>query len=152
MLSTQMLDYPKLFAAGSMVSPIKILVLEDDHGTIDLLQSVLESDGFRLTAASAHPAGFEFLEELKPDVIVLVLDAPDAEGLAMCRKLRQATAVPILVLSSNGKPNFGEQVLDEGADDYLVKPTTSNLIVASLNKLTRRARAESAAVKGSSQP
>lgn len=151
MFSSFSFNHPKQIAAGTMVSRVKVLVLEDDHGTTDLLKSVLEPDSFQLVAAPSRQIGPAGLESLKPDVIVLVLDAPDAEGLAVCMHLRQATTAPILILSSNGKSNFAEQALDAGADDYLVKPTTSNLIIASMNKLTRRARAERDAVKSSSE-
>lgn len=134
--------------AGKMDAPIKILVLEDDHGVADLLKTVAESDCLQVTTVSSVQQGLDLALSLEPDTIILVLDKPNAEYLAVCRRFRQCNRrVPILVLSSNGKPGFSEQILNAGADDYLAKPITSNLIMASLNKLTRRARAEQEAVK-----
>jgi DNA-binding response OmpR family regulator len=130
-----------------MTTPVKILVLEDDHGITDLLNTVSEPDCFQLTVAFTEQQGLEYIQSVKPDVIILVLDKPDADGLTTCAHFRQSSRASILVLSSNGKSTFAEQVLNVGADDYISKPVTSNLIVASVNKLTRRARAEKEAVK-----
>jgi two-component system alkaline phosphatase synthesis response regulator PhoP len=131
-----------------MDAPIKILVLEDDHGVTDLLKTVAESDCLQITAVASEQQGLDLAVSLKPDVIILVLDKPDADALAICRQFRQCNRrVPILVLSSNGRPGYSEQILNAGADDYLAKPITSTLVMASLNKLTRRARAEREAIK-----
>jgi two-component system KDP operon response regulator KdpE len=147
MFSPLLLTSRSQASAGDMTVPVKILVLEEDHGITDLLKTVAEPDCFEITVAFTEQQGLELADSVKPDVIILVLDKPDAGGLITCEHFRQSSRAPILVLSSNGKPTFAEQVLNAGADDYLSKPATSGLIVASVNKLTRRARAEKQAVK-----
>jgi DNA-binding response OmpR family regulator len=120
--------------------PLNIFVYEEDHGLSELLRTLLEPESFRVSTAASVAEGILQVERANPDIIVLVLDLPDQDGLDACRRFRRGSDAPILVLSSNGRPNFAEQALDAGADDYLVKPINSNLIVASLNKLFRRAR------------
>jgi DNA-binding response OmpR family regulator len=146
MFSPLLLSSHSQASTGAMTAPVKILVLEDDHGITDLLKTVTEPDCFHLTVAFNEQQGLELAETVKPDVIILVLDRTDADGLSTCAHFRQSSLAPILVLSSNGKPTFAEQVLNVGADDYISKPATSGLIVASVNKLARRARAEKQAV------
>lgn len=126
---------------GMDLNPLNIFVCEEDHGVSELLRTLLEPEGFGVASAATVAEGILQVQRVKPDVIVLVLDLPDQDGLDACRRFRRCSDAPILVLSSNGRPNFAEQALDAGADDYLVKPINSNLVVASLNKLTRRARA-----------
>jgi two-component system OmpR family response regulator/two-component system response regulator RstA len=80
--------------------------------------------------------------QLRPDVIVLDLLLPGVDGWQVCREIRSFSAVPILVLSANSKPGMATIALDQGADDYLLKPTPTNVLVAHLRKLIRRSRAE----------
>jgi two-component system KDP operon response regulator KdpE len=72
---------------------------------------------------------------------VVDLMMPEIDGFSLCRKIREFSQVPILVLSAVNKPGITAQVLETGADDYLNKPMKSNLLVAHLNKLARRAKA-----------
>jgi two-component system KDP operon response regulator KdpE len=125
-----------------MQTPLNVLVCEEDHAVSELLRTLLEPDGFFVVSAGSVASGIDHLGCAHSDVIVLVLDLPGQDGLEACRRFRRCSPAPILVLSSNGKPNFAEQVLDAGADDYLVKPINNTLVIASLNKLARRARVE----------
>jgi DNA-binding response OmpR family regulator len=123
-----------------MPTPLTILVCEDDHAVSELLKSLLDQENFLVSSAKSFADGIAMVERSHLDVIILVLDLPDQDGIAACRQFRRCSSAPILVLSSNGKSNFAEQILDAGADDYLVKPINNNLVLASLNKLARRAR------------
>jgi two-component system KDP operon response regulator KdpE len=82
-----------------------------------------------------------------PDVIILDLMMPDMDGYEVCAKIRDFSIVPILVLSALDMPGMVSKALDAGADDYLIKPVTSSILIAHLNNLVRRANAP--AVKGS---
>jgi len=79
---------------------------------------------------------------LCPDVIILDLFMPGLDGWQVCKSIREYSQVPILVLSAINKPGTVAKALDEGADDYLIKPVPSGVLVAHLNNLIRRARAE----------
>jgi DNA-binding response OmpR family regulator len=84
----------------------------------------------------------ELARTLRPDVMVVDLLMPGMDGLHVCREVRKFSSVPILVLSAFSKPAAITQALDEGADDFLIKPMKNNVLIASINKLARRARAE----------
>jgi DNA-binding response OmpR family regulator len=75
-------------------------------------------------------------------VMVVDLLMPDMDGLKVCREVRQFGCMPILILSAVSRPNIAEEVLNSGADDFLIKPMSSGVLIASLNRLARRARAE----------
>lgn len=142
MFSTPHLSSRNQPFAATMTAPIKILILDDDYGTSDLLRTILEPECFDLTTTRSQEESLELAKRTTPDVIVLVLNMSDDEGLALCRAFRAICVTPILVLSSNGRQGFAEKFLNEGADDYLVKPINNSVMVASINRLARRARAE----------
>jgi len=119
-----------------------ILIVDDDSDTTDLLKIILEPNGFKVIVANTGRQGVELARSLGPDVMVVDLLMPDMDGLKVCREVRQFSSMPILILSAVSRPNVAEEVLDSGADDFLVKPMSSGVLIASLNRLARRARAE----------
>lgn len=130
-----------------MLRKPRLLVIDDDSETIDLLKIILEPNDFEVVTTTSGCEGVQLAHQLKPDVMIVDLLMPDMDGLNVCREVRKFSSAPILVLSAVGKPGMATQALDEGADDYLIKPMNHNLLVASLKKLTRRARAEQEAAR-----
>ena len=122
--------------------PTKILIIDDDADMIDLLKIVLQPNAFELTTAYNGQDGIELIRQFKPDIIILDLLLPGIDGLSVCREVRSFSNIPILVLSAVNRPGIVAQALDVGADDYLHKPMKSSILIASLNKLARRMRAE----------
>jgi DNA-binding response OmpR family regulator len=120
----------------------KVLIVDEDSDTTDLLKTILEPNDFKVMVANTGKLGVEMARSLDPDVMVVDLLMPDMDGLKVCREVRQFSSMPILILSAVSRPNVAEQVLDSGADDFLVKPMSSGVLIASLNRLARRARAE----------
>ncbi len=120
----------------------KVLIVDDDSDTTDLLKIILEPNGFKVIVANTGRQGIELARNLDPDVMVVDLLMPDMDGLKLCREVRQFSNMPILILSAVSRPNVAEEVLNSGADDFLVKPMSSGVLIASLNRLARRARAE----------
>ena len=120
----------------------KVLIVDDDRDTTDLLKIILELNDFKVMVANTGELGIEIAHSLNPDVMVVDLLMPDMDGLKVCRDIRQFTSMPILILSAVSRPNVAEEVLDSGADDFLVKPISSGVLIASLKRLARRARAE----------
>jgi DNA-binding response OmpR family regulator len=125
----------------------RVLIVDDDNDTTDLLKIILAPGDFDVVTASTGQEGIELVQKFNPDVMVVDLLMPGMDGLMVCKQVRKFSSVPILVLSAVGKPGIVEQALNEGADDYLIKPMNRNVLVASLNKLARRAHAEQAAIK-----
>ena len=76
-----------------------------------------------------------------PDVIILDLMMPEMDGYQVCNAIRPFSSVPILILSAFDMPGMVSKALDAGADDYLIKPVASSILIAHLNNLVRRANA-----------
>ncbi len=122
--------------------PTKILAIDDDAALTDLLATLLKTHGFDVVTANYGESGIELAQSASPDLIILDLMMPDQDGWSVCQKIRAFSTVPIIVLSALNDPVMIANALDAGADDYLVKPVPSNLLVAHINTLTRRAAAE----------
>jgi DNA-binding response OmpR family regulator len=120
----------------------KVLVVDDDSDTTDLLRYILEPMAFEVITANTGEEGIQLARSLSPDVMVVDLLMPGMDGLKVLRSVRQFSSIPILILSAVNKPNMAEQALNDGADDFLIKPMNSNVLIASINKLARRARVE----------
>lgn len=120
----------------------KILVVDDDNDTTDLLKVFLEPKNFEVITAGSGEQGLELLRSDFPDIIVIDLLMPEMEGLRVLRTIRQFSSIPVLILSAVNKPNVAAQALDDGADDFLIKPMSSSVFIASIKKLARRARFE----------
>ena len=120
----------------------KILIIDDDFATTELLDSILRSNDFQAFSANYGQEGIELAKKIKPDLVILDLIMPGMDGWQITRHLRNFLNVPILVLSVIDKPKEIARILDEGADDYMIKPVPGNLLVARIKTLTRRAKAE----------
>jgi two-component system KDP operon response regulator KdpE len=118
----------------------RVLIIDDDITMTDVLKRILEGAHFEVMAANTSIEGIEAIGQWKPDIVILDLIMPGMDGLQVCKAIRSFSDVPILVLSVIDKPETIAQVLDNGADDYLVKPVPSGILIAHLNKISRRAR------------
>lgn len=118
---------------------IKLLVIDDDTAVTDLLSLLLKSQGFEVFATNNSSDGLSMIRELQPDLVILDLMMPEMDGWEVCRAVRQFNQqVPIIILSALNDPSMIASVLDAGADDYLTKPTPSRVLVAHINRLTKR--------------
>lgn len=117
---------------------IKLLVIDDDTAVTDLLSLLLRSQGFEVFATNNSTDGLNMIREIQPNLVVLDLMMPEMDGWEVCRSVRQFSQVPIIILSALNDPSMIASVLDAGADDYLTKPTPSRVLVAHINRLTKR--------------
>jgi two-component system KDP operon response regulator KdpE len=116
----------------------KIIVIDDDTAVTDLLSVLLKSHGFEVVAANSSTEGLHYIRENHLDLVILDLMMPDMDGWEVCKAVREFSQVPIIILSALNDPSMVASVLDAGADDYLTKPTPSRVLVAHINRLTRR--------------
>lgn len=123
--------------------PTRVLIIDDDESMVEMLRLILEPDVFEVFIANNSTSGIDLTRETLPDVVILNLLMPDMSGWEICREIRNFSQVPILVLSAISKPGMVSKALDEGADDYLIKPMTSSVLIAHVKRLARRARAKS---------
>ena len=117
---------------------IKLLVIDDDSAVTDLLSLLLKSQGFEVTTTNSSMDGLNSIREAHPDLVILDLMMPEMDGWEICKSVRQFSQVPIIILSALNDPSMIASVLDAGADDYLTKPTPSRVLVAHINRLTKR--------------
>lgn len=120
----------------------RVLVIDDDKVLTDMLEISLDPVYFNVITANSGESGLAAARTQKPDVIILDLVMPGVNGWQIGKAIREFSNIPILVLSALDKPEVVTSALDEGADDFLLKPVSMEILVAHLNKLTRRARAE----------
>ena len=115
-----------------------VLTIDDDPAITDLLSALLKASNFSVLVANSGAEAIRIIKEEFPWVVILDLMMPVMDGWQVCRAVRTFSSVPILVLSALDDPSVVASVLDSGADDYLVKPVPSAVLVAHINKLVRR--------------
>ena len=117
----------------------RILIVEDEHPMRRALQDCLQAEGYRILTASDGDAGLQKALEEKPDLILLDIMMPRLDGFAVCAELRRlGRATPILMLTAKGQIEDRVTGLDAGADDYLVKPFSTEELLARVRALLRR--------------
>ena len=115
------------------------MVVEDEADFADYLRRGLTYEGYRISLASSGEAGLVLVRQLRPDLVILDVMLPGIDGLALCRRLREAAyAGPVLMLTARGAVNDRIVGLDAGADDYLAKPFAFDELLARLRSLLRR--------------
>ena len=119
-------------------SPTKLLVIDQDTLGENFIKQTLNPDGYEVVKVNSSAEGIQTSQTWNPDVIIINIMQPATNGWKLCRKLREYSKVPILVLAAVSDPNSIAVWLDAGADDYLTKPFSSEILVAHLQKLTRR--------------
>ncbi len=118
---------------------MKILVVEDDLSLSDVLSFTLRRAGYEVVTVFDGLAALQQWEAEKPDLIVLDLNLPKLDGLAVCRRIRSQSQIPIIILSVRSADEMIVQGLELGADDYVVKPFSPNQLVARIKAVSRRA-------------
>ena len=131
-----------------MNSNARILIIEDERPMRTALVDALEAEGHRVLTAADGEEGLERALAEKPDLILLDLMMPKLDGYAVCAELRRlANPVPILILTAKGQLDDRVKGLDLGADDYLVKPFSSEELLARVRAVLRRVARPDAALR-----
>ncbi|WP_158817658.1 response regulator [Methylocapsa sp. S129] len=125
-------------------APVRILLVEDDSTISGMLAEILAENGFAASAVGSAPEMDRALERGDVDLIVLDVMLPGEDGLAICRRLRAASSVPIIMLTALGEEVDRIVGLEIGADDYVTKPFNSRELIARIRALLRRCRATGA--------
>ena len=99
-----------------------ILVIDDEPQILRALRTILKARQFRVNTASRGEEGLTLAAAQPPDVVILDLSLPDMDGIEVCRRLREWTQAPVIVLSVRESEQDKVAALDSGADDYLTKP------------------------------
>jgi DNA-binding response OmpR family regulator len=117
----------------------RILIIEDEAPMRMALKDILEAEGHRVLTATDGAAGLQSALDEKPDLILLDVMMPRLDGFALCAELRRLERhVPVLMLTAKGRVEDRVHGLDTGADDYLVKPFSTEELLARVRALLRR--------------
>ncbi len=118
----------------------RLLIVDDDEALTDLLVEYFGRFGHELLTAPNAAEGRRLLRSASPDLVILDVMLPDADGMDLCRELRAASAIPIVMLTARGDLPDRVLGLELGADDYVAKPFEPRELVARVETLMRRAR------------
>jgi DNA-binding response OmpR family regulator len=115
-----------------------ILVADDDPQILRLITRNLELEGYQVLAAADGQQALEEIEARMPDLVLLDIMMPRLDGLTVCARVREFSAVPIIMLTSLGQDQDKVRGLDAGADDYLTKPFSLEELFARVRAVLRR--------------
>jgi DNA-binding response OmpR family regulator len=115
-----------------------VLVIEDDPNTANLVALYLEKDGYTALQANDGRSGLTMAAVHKPALVILDLMLPKMDGWEVCRRLRKASDVPVIMLTARGEEVDRVSGLTLGADDYVVKPFSPRELVARVQAVLRR--------------
>jgi DNA-binding response OmpR family regulator len=117
---------------------MKALIVDDDLALADVVSFTLRRAGFEVTVANDGLTALQRWAQEKPDFIILDLNLPKLSGLQVCRQIRLESDVPILILSVRGEDDDIVTGLQEGADEYIVKPFSPRQLIARIEAVLRR--------------
>jgi DNA-binding response OmpR family regulator len=116
----------------------KVLVIDDDERLNALLTRYMDRFGFAVHSATDPRAGLRMLKSDPPDIVILDVMLPEMDGFAVCRKLRDTSHIPVIMLTARGEVMDRILGLELGADDYLAKPFEPRELVARVQAVLRR--------------
>jgi DNA-binding response OmpR family regulator len=122
----------------------RILIIEDELHMRAALEKCLAAEGYRVLTAAEGESGLQSALEEKPDLVLLDIMMPRLDGFTVCAELRRlANPVPVLMLTAKGQVGDRVRGLDAGADDYLIKPFSTDELLARVRSLLRRVQRQS---------
>lgn len=125
----------------SSEADVRVLVVDDDPALAEVVARYLRRDGYEVDYAPDGETGLRQALATLPDLVVLDLMMPGMDGFEVCRRLREATAIPVVMLTARGEENDRIAGLDLGADDYVTKPFSPGELAARVRAVLRRSAA-----------
>ncbi len=120
------------------MSKTRILVVDDELSIIKFLRANLEAAGYEVLAAMDGTEALQTFEMELPDLVILDIMMPKLDGFEVCRRLREWSQVPVIMLSARGDVGDKVKCLDLGADDYITKPFGAGELIARVRAVMRR--------------
>lgn len=122
--------------------PAKVLIVDDEPQIVRVLRTALSAQGYAVRVAAHGIEGADVAREWEPDLVITDVSMPEMNGVDLCRELRQASQVPIIVLSVRNNERMKIEALDAGADDYVTKPFSIQELQARVRAQLRRTTAD----------
>ena len=116
-----------------------VAVVDDDPRMSRLVKGSLEKDGYRVVTASDGPGAIDLVESNDPDLLLLDVMLPGMDGCEVLRRIREFSALPVIMVTAKGEEADIVRGLETGADDYLIKPFNEKELIARVHAVLRRA-------------
>jgi two-component system, OmpR family, KDP operon response regulator KdpE len=116
----------------------RILVVDDESQITRVLRTTLSAHGYDIRVANDGEMALEIMKDWHPQLVVTDLAMPNLDGVGLCRRIRQSSEIPIIVLSVRNQDRVKVEALDAGADDYVTKPFSMDELLARLRAHLRR--------------
>jgi DNA-binding response OmpR family regulator len=127
---------------GRVSAGTRVLIVDDDERLNALLTEYLTRFGYSIRTVTHPTAGLRAIKSDPPDLIILDVMLPEMDGLALCKKIRETSRIPIVMLTARGDVSDRIVGLELGADDYLPKPFEPRELVARIQAVLRRGSGE----------
>ncbi|HKP69506.1 MAG TPA: response regulator transcription factor, partial [Pyrinomonadaceae bacterium] len=116
----------------------RILVIDDEFQITRVLKRSLGAHRYDVRTASDGESGLDLFRDFNPDLVITDLSMPEMSGIEVCREIRRASPVPVIILSVRGEERIKVEALDAGADDYITKPFGMDELLARVRAALRR--------------
>jgi len=116
----------------------RILVIDDEFQITRVLKRSLAAHRYDVRTASDGESGLDLFRDFHPDLVITDLSMPEMTGIEVCREIRRASSVPVIILSVRGEERTKVEALDAGADDYITKPFGMDELLARVRVALRR--------------
>jgi DNA-binding response OmpR family regulator len=115
-----------------------VLVVDDDVRMLRMIKRLLELEGFQVLVANNGDTALRTFEKDSPSLVLLDVMMPDIDGYTVCRRIREFSQVPIIMVTAKGDDKEKVAGLDVGADDYVIKPFSASELAARVRAVLRR--------------
>jgi DNA-binding response OmpR family regulator len=120
---------------------MSVLLVDDDRDLIDVLTYILRREGYEVIVAYDGEQGWQRFQHDHPELVVLDANMPGTDGMEVCRRIREVSIAPVIMLTARTDEADVVRALDLGADDYITKPFSPKSLVARVKAVLRRAQA-----------
>jgi len=117
-----------------------VLVVDDDVRILRMMQRILEVEDYRVLRAINGESALSVIDEENPDIVLLDIMMPDVDGCTVCRRIREFSKVPVIMLTARAGDEDKVQGFDAGADDYVTKPFSAGELIARVRAVLRRSQ------------
>lgn len=121
-----------------MLGKTKILIIDDDVNICELIRLYLEKEGYETRVVHNGIKAIDVFKEFAPNIVILDIMLPGADGWQVCREIRKVSSIPIIMLTAKGETFDKVLGLELGADDYMVKPFEPKELIARVKAVLRR--------------